>query len=155
MATKKKYLLTANMAGELRCGTKFYTTYNKDFGGHIINYLNSDPAEVLYDLYDESTLEHNSSKDLDIVKIYKIPSLEEYTILLKGEWPAFHQGPVWVKKDPTVYSSQSNENAPNSELEASPIKVSTKVWIEINGKPVDLSNLSEEEKNVLKTFGII
>lgn len=155
MAIKKKYLLTGNMAGELRNGVKFYTTYNKDFGGHMMHYV--DPERILnsdfvYALWNDRNLKHNLDKNLDIIKIFKIATISEYDMLRNGYWPDTLKE-YWSEYVPPAAAVKPVNDI--SEVESSPIKVSTKVWIEINGKPVDLTNLSEEEKNVLKTFGII
>jgi len=132
---KKKYLLTAGCIGQFRNGVIFTSNYLQGIG-HI--------------------LMCNDNSKLDIIAIWKPANINDLTKVVSDpsygmEFLNFNI-PFWTEPKP-VSDNVIDESVPNDNNHE--ISVRTEIFVEINGKPVDMNNLTEKEYNTLNFFGII
>lgn len=149
---KKNYTLTSGLLGRMRNGSRFVSSYHKDFG-HYVTF--SDGATVaVSDQWDEKTLQDlKKIKNYDIVALWKPNSLSDISRYLADENFALEycnlNKPTWV----TAFTEKPKEEPKTPEFKGP--KITTEVFISINDKPVDLNNLTEEERKVLTVFGVL
>ena len=150
MSTKKKYILTSGLIGRNRAGEVFTSSYHKDFG-HFITFDDRVPETV--DNWDPKTLQHLNQYQEDIMALYKPNALIDLSNIFNVEFAEkfFSENkPVWE----TSFPSKSNavEINPNSGGE---IKVTTEIFVCINGKQVNMDNLTQDEREILVSFGVL
>ncbi len=151
---KKKYILQSGLIGKFRNGTTFVSSYLAGIG-HIVTTDFGEVKQVAGN-WDEKTLidtHHDEDSPLDILYLWKPTKLEQlFSCLRDPNDPLFKTAPIWKSKQIEVDSSES-QSAPVGSIEGPTIR--TSISIQINGKDVDLNNLSNNEKVVLISLGLI
>ena len=146
---KKKYILQSGLIGKFRNGTTFVSSYLAGIG-HIVTTSEGAVVQVT-DNWDEKTLIdihfHEKDSPYDILALWKPTDLLQLSSCLKNtDDPVFKTEPVWKSKQTKTISEEVNTMAPT---------IRTTVSLQINGKDVDLNNLSDYELAILINFGLI
>lgn len=157
--SKVKYFLKAGLLVKFRNG-QFGVTDSSPKFGRTMAMRTYDGKMEIYNTseWDDATRRHASNSDLDIISVWEIETKEEFVALCEQlghcslivQWTNF-QRPLWALWD----LEEEEEEEEEEDKLTNDIRVRTSLTIMINDKPVDLNNLSPEERNILAQFGII
>lgn len=150
-----KTLLTNGKICKCRNGKIFTIMYNNDKEKCLVNNQTIIPLSS----YDLKTYKNSLSSEFDIIAIVSPRDFNHNLGIIAGTFTdtEFDEIDLIWKETPkedipsTPVAPESNDSADGY----SPIQIQTKVWIAINGKPVDLQDLSNDERDILRSFGII